>query len=468
MRNTKRRIEPLSLYDHTGIERHLEKMALKGWMIERITNYGWIYRRIEPKKLHFCVSYYPKASAFDPEPTEGQQTFFDFCAHTGWILACTSAQMQVFYNEREDPIPIETDPVIEVENIHSMCKRSFLPAQAVNLLTGLFCAFLYAPSALYDPIEFLSSPTKLFLEACWIILVVTSATEIIAYFHWYRKALQAAEQGEFMNTFSTTNLQKTVLAILFLMLFYLVVNALFATDAMMRFIMTAMMIYMVSLFLLVDTIRRFLKRKKAPRNVNRTVTLILSFGLSFTMMGLITLTTLKLSSEGFFADGQETYEYHGQTWVVYNDQIPLRIEDMLDVEYDGYMTENRMDSTIFLAKQESYQRPRFDAEDYKDMPTLHYTLVTVKLPFLYDICKKQMYDDLDETDSTSIPEGHQDYLEETDAAPWGAKAAYYVKNQSQDWESRHYLLCYTDTIVEIQFDWDVTEEHKAIVGELFG
>lgn len=47
MRNTKRRIEPLSFFDHTGISRHLEKMAAKGWMIEKIVNTGWVCFRIQ-------------------------------------------------------------------------------------------------------------------------------------------------------------------------------------------------------------------------------------------------------------------------------------------------------------------------------------------------------------------------------------------------------------------------------------
>jgi len=110
MKNTKRRLEPLSFFNHTGISRHLEKMAAKGWMIEKIVNTGWVYRRIEPKNIHFAVSYFPKASEFDPEPSEEQKMFHDFCAHTGWQLACTSAQLQIFYNERENPTPIETDP----------------------------------------------------------------------------------------------------------------------------------------------------------------------------------------------------------------------------------------------------------------------------------------------------------------------------------------------------------------------
>lgn len=66
MKRTKHRIEPLSFFDHIGISSHLEKMAAKGWMIERITNIGWVYRRIEPKNIHFAVLYFPKASEFAP------------------------------------------------------------------------------------------------------------------------------------------------------------------------------------------------------------------------------------------------------------------------------------------------------------------------------------------------------------------------------------------------------------------
>ena len=69
------RIEPLSVYDHTGIEKRLADMARKGWLLERIVPMAWVYRRIEPRELHFSVTYYPKASEFDPEPSEGQRTF---------------------------------------------------------------------------------------------------------------------------------------------------------------------------------------------------------------------------------------------------------------------------------------------------------------------------------------------------------------------------------------------------------
>lgn len=55
MRQTKRRMELLSFYDHTGIERHLARMARKGWKVEKINNSFWTYRRIEPQELQVAV-----------------------------------------------------------------------------------------------------------------------------------------------------------------------------------------------------------------------------------------------------------------------------------------------------------------------------------------------------------------------------------------------------------------------------
>ena len=36
MRETKCRIEHFAFYDHSGIARHLERMAEMGWMLEKI------------------------------------------------------------------------------------------------------------------------------------------------------------------------------------------------------------------------------------------------------------------------------------------------------------------------------------------------------------------------------------------------------------------------------------------------
>ena len=57
MKTKKRRYETYSFYDHTGIAAHLEKMARKGWMLEEITTWTWVYRKIQPAALTFAVCY---------------------------------------------------------------------------------------------------------------------------------------------------------------------------------------------------------------------------------------------------------------------------------------------------------------------------------------------------------------------------------------------------------------------------
>ena len=90
MRETKRQMSLYSFYDHTGIEKHLARMAERGWLLCGIGQLFWHYRRIEPKKITFSVCYFPQATIYDPRPSEGQEEFYDLCAHTGWTLVDSS------------------------------------------------------------------------------------------------------------------------------------------------------------------------------------------------------------------------------------------------------------------------------------------------------------------------------------------------------------------------------------------
>lgn len=38
--NKKRELNLYAFYDHTGLERHLEKMATNGWMLESVGTYA--------------------------------------------------------------------------------------------------------------------------------------------------------------------------------------------------------------------------------------------------------------------------------------------------------------------------------------------------------------------------------------------------------------------------------------------
>ena len=460
MKNTKRRIEPLSFFDHTGISRHLEKMAAKGWMIEKIVNTGWVYRRIEPKDIHFAISYYPKASEFDPEPSEEQKMFHDFCAHTGWQLACTSAQMQIFYNERENPTPIETEPELELQAIHASAKKSFIPSYILLLVIAFMNGGLRFSNLLGDPIDLLSTPTKLFNGFAFVILTILCTVELVCYFRWHSKATVAAEHGEFLKVPNTSKFQKVVLILVIGRAIFWAANHIICGDKLQRWIAIIMGIYMPSLFVIVNATKEFLKRKKASRGVNRTMTMLTSFLAAFTMMGLITFGILYASNHGLFADNnEETYEHNGITWIIHQDELPLIVEDLIDVDFDGYIKERRGNMSLILGQLVMRQHPRFDAENYKNIPQLEYTMTIVRIPALYDKCKEILIHDEEYYRETKEKEYR---IENTES--WEANEVYRLYDL--EYGARNtYLLCYDNLIVEIHFDWEPTTEQMAIVAK---
>lgn len=464
MKETKRRFEAYSFYDHTGIALHLEKMAEKGWLIERMTDFGWTYRRIEPKKLHFFVSYCPRASEFDPEPSEDQKAFYDFCEHTGWVLAAYSAQLQVFYNEQENPVPIETDPNSEISVIHRAARKTFLPAYVILMIVSILGAASFVFRLLGDPVGLLASASSLFTGFAWTMLLLLCIVEPGGYYLWRHKARKAAERGEFLATSGYAAFQRGILCVVLIGFVCWIVTLLTAASSLMRAAGLLMVFYMGALMLLVNVVKQFLKKKKAPAGVNRAVTTAASFVLAFAMMGLIIWGSLKAVQSGIFYPDRQANRSHD--FAPYLDEPPLTVEDLRDTEYAGeYIRELRSGESPLLGQFELRQHARNDAEHRLDMPGLKYTITQIKLSALYELCKNALIG-AEKGKEVSGEAAFADRYEIVDALPWGAAEAY-----RQFWDEgrrNSYLLCYEGRIVEITFDWEPTPEQMAIVGEKLG
>lgn len=466
MKDKKHVMEFFSFYDCSGLERRLTAMAEKGWLLEKVGSTLWTYRRTESRKLTFCVCWFPKASAFDPEPSEDQQTFYDFCEHTGWTLAASYGQMQVFYNDRPDPVPIETDPVMEVDAIHRAARRTTLPFHLILLVLALLYSGLFVSRLLNDPIGVLSSATNLFTGVDWIILTMLEVVECGSYFLWHHRAVKAAEQGMFLEAKSHRTFQIICLTVVGIGLFYYFASILISGNRMMMVIALLMFGVYLPGYLLTRGMMAFLKKKKVSAGVNRTVTFLSAFVVAFLVVGGSTGSVLFGSSHGWFAGEDETYEYHGTIFTAPQDELPLTVEDLMDVNFDGYIREQSNHQSILLAQYESRQRARFDAADFREMPTLEYTVTLVKVPALYDICKNALLADWEDD---WRPDGHKDYTMPIDPTSWNAKDAYQLANQEYGPENT-FLLCYEDKLVEIDFSygWDVTPEQMVLVAEKLG
>ena len=452
MKTKKRRLEYFSFYNHTGIENHLVEMARKGWMIEGISNFYWTYRKIEPMNIHFSVSYYPRASDFDPGPTEEQQTFHDFCAHTGWQLACTWFQMQVFYNEKESPIPLDTDPVLEVNTLHRACKKNFLPSFYVMLALGVLMGGYSLARLYFDPVGLLTNSSQMLSGFAYICVLAISLVELITYFTWYRKAKRAALDGLFVDTPSTTGFQKCIVVLLMLGMVWWLTNLLAADDSLLFWVAVAMFIYMFIVILTVNGIKQGLKKAKVSRGTNRFATFAACFILPVIMTGLVTYTFVSLNRTGVFERDPQ------------NDvSIPLSLTDFMEIDETNYTKYDRTNQTMLLGQLVVNHHPSPLIMEDGNAESLRYIITTVRVPILYEWCAKQIFEDEDERNN-GIPEGHRNIYKETDAPSWGAKAAYRLYHEEGWWQNT-YLLYYDHMIVEIHFSWEPTIEDMAIVNQ---
>ena len=132
MKTLKRTLANFSFFDKETIEKKLEDMASKGWMISKANNLFWTYTKVPPQKLRFAVTYFPGASELDPCPSEKQLEKEELCAEDGWKLVLRWDAMQIFCTDLEDAVPIETDPIPQVENIHLTMRKNVFLSQLVR------------------------------------------------------------------------------------------------------------------------------------------------------------------------------------------------------------------------------------------------------------------------------------------------------------------------------------------------
>jgi len=468
MKETKRQLTMYTFMDFPAMERHLEKMAAKGWLIDKAESAVWRYRRIEPKKVHFTVTFFPKASAYDPGPSEEQRTMWDFAEQSGWKLAAQAAQWQFFYNEAEEPIPMETDAAVRVENIHRAAKRGVIRQQILLMALALLQLILQGVQLVDDPLDFLTGSSGMMAVVCWLLVIFLGAWEIGNYIRWHRKAAALAEsEGVFLTpALSTRWVSIGALAVLLAVLGLWLASLL--KEAMLRAAVFGLA-YVAVIFVIVRSLMKLMKKLGVSAKTNLIVTLTGSFVAAMVLIGVLAWGVMENPGQLIYDNGAAgTYLYQGEEREYYEDDLPLRVEDLMTVDYEEYSCRWRGDVGWLLEQWNGRQWPRLGAPGYSTLPKLDYTVTEVKFPLLYSACKGWLLAEQDERDDDHVPEGFKNVYEPVDAAPWRAKEAYRLCRQDTgpiDW----YLLCYPGRVVEITFyDLALTAEGMALVGEKLG
>ena len=458
-KTTKYCLEGLHFYDKEGIEKRLVTMAAQGWRVEQPGNFVWRYRRTEPSKCAVCVTYFPDATILDPEPSEEQRRREEYTKQDGWELTARWGQLQIYYNDRPDPTPIDTEPLVQVETMRRAILKQSLVSQVVLLLLCAMQLCMSVSQFQRHPVEYLAKPIQFYMLPFWGLLILEVLIEIITSLLWLRRARRAAEQGEFLPYRPQTLLTWSLLGVVVTLM--LVVLTLpesgTSTAASLLWI-----VFYLMMFASVCGLRNHLRRIGAPRAVNLLAIVVATTML--TVGGVAFFTKLLIGGHlpgSRKPVGEYTTQY-GWTQEVYQDPLPLTLQQLGVTADVAWSCEAERTATVLLVRTEYRQWPL--TED-RSIPDLAYTVTEVRVPALYSWCEQAL---LAEEQDEREPGGYIfiNHYEPTDPAPWGAQAAYQL--HFSEGAVDRYLLCYPTCFVELRLEEPPTAAQQAAVAATFG
>lgn len=427
MKETKRRFGLYALCDCTGTEKHLKKMAEKGWMLESIGAYFWKYRRVEPQSGTFSVLYYPK-KVYEGEMTAERQQFINDHSVAGWELVADKNRAHIFYNKSENPVPLETDAKVRIKNIHGFAKSYEILGSFIGLIAILLYMIWFAYRAVKEPIDTLSDELY---GICFLPLCIPfSICDIIRYFIWYKKAKTAAEDGIFTETKRLFFIESCFVPV-YLVGSYVKIYT-FLSPAQMLFGAVAA-VFGILLIVLFNCIRRMCSKKA----VTAVIAVVLVACFVAGSAGIYTL---------FPKRSKKITTAEGKTVEVYCDKnLPLDLEDLTPVE--GVVSKYKSNEWLgFINITETMQV----APDSGEL-SMACDVYQINFAPVYGACVEEIKGIF-----------AKDYVE-VDPAPWGADKVYRIKYD--DGYGNSFVICWEDRIADISFSWNPTDEQIAVASK---
>lgn len=462
MLRTKRRMEFFAFYDDQGIARHLERMAQKGWLIERINNYFWTYRKAQPQQLRFAVTYFPEASDFNPGPTENQQTFLEYCESAGWQFAAQWCQMQIFYNENPAAVPLETDEFSRLQNIHRCMRKNFLPGNIVILILMGILLGLQLLSIPRDLLSLLAENTRLITITLLLLAILSEAGMLLGYYFWRGRSLRSVANGG--SCVRGGRFQHWLGGPVWLLVLLMLALYLCSVGAYWPVILICAA--MLSSITAISLAARAIMRKKGfakESNIAATAVLILFLSIGF---GGLQVVLAGWISDNHLFQKQPAYIYTTQTgssswdWEVYADTIPLTVEDLRPTDYPHYSYELTEQSSPFVSVLKASQT---GFPDDLENERLLYTVVRLKQKVWF----RPVLESMLRSEERYRYDGEQDNFLLVDAPQWGADEVYQRHIDGEP--VPEYYICYAPAcILQLDISWEPTAQEIAVIREKLG
>ena len=360
--------------------------------------------------------------------------------------------MQIFCTDREDAVPIDTDPVPQVDNIHRTMRKKVLVSQLLMVLLIFWSLYQQLSQLRRDPADYLSDTSRLFTIPLWLMFLLMTIYELVIYFRWGRRAKEAAEHGVFLPVRAHPWLSWAAVGLATVFLLF----SFSASSDGLLFLFFVVVVTVIPI-LLANWMLGALKGRGVSRRVNLAVTSAVIFVLAIVGTGAVAVGA---AIQGWrIIPGEESqpvgqYDWDGLTMDIYDDPLPLEVEDLVQVDA-RWSKEARLQESPLLAYGD-YRQDLLYTEEIQGYE-LRYEITDVKVPFLYDFVKDGFIRD-------NQDEVLEKYLIPVDPAPWEAEEVYQVSWRDGVLDDT-YLVCWEKRIVEIKFYWTPTREQIQIAAE---
>ena len=447
-RDRKRQLNWYQANDNEAVARHLERMAARGWLLEKAGNWGWTYRRAEPAQVRYCVTFFPDASVFDPALTRGQETYIDYCAAAGWEFVSAYGPVQYFRSTRPDPVPIETDEAAKLAVIHRTMKKTMIPSYLLLLFAQCLSLHTRWESFHWRPMSVLSSPSAL---AMWLLLaslILYLVGNLTDYFIWYfRSKRSVARGGACLPVHTRVRMWASNL-----LLAVCVVSVLgYVSDVIAAPGWLWILLYSFGgIFLLIAVLQLVMNRMKrqgSARGDTRTAYIVLTIVLALVYTFCAFPLTSHLSSSGALERSPaSTYtDGHGLEWDIYQDDLPVRLEDLgFAVGAGDHCTYEAETSRTPLARHAVFSQDALG--DGSRLPRLSYQVCVIPWRWLRELCCE-----------TLLESSYREYMPYAPAVTPAPEEAWSSDRSG----GCQYVLLYGDRILVVSGGWPMEEAQLA-------
>ena len=209
---------------------------------------------------------------------------------------------------------------------------------------------------------------------------------------------------------------------------------------------------LVGVIAAVNGIKLFMQKMNVSAETNKTISwLLVVFGTMIAVVVILGGIVSNVNDE--YDVGKPhvaTYEFAGITHYVYDDPIPLTLEQLgIDADYEYRSRAQDVTESMLITVYNGQEIAPWGTP-VKNPPELYYTLTIPRFKALTEHCAADILDD-------QRIRGLYGEVVAVDTEHWSAEAAYGCVDED-DTEPRYYILIYADRIVEISFPSVPTEE----------